>query len=65
MINSQDVVRLANLYTSVPENEHQSILRDKMISELEFKLGIKQRESDAMAINGDIDDLGNDFKFKK
>jgi len=62
MINIQDTVRLANLYTSQPENEEQALRKFKMIKELELKIGIRKPDESAMAVNGDLDDLCTVFK---
>jgi hypothetical protein len=56
MINSQDAILLANLYTSQPESEEQVKRKDKLIYELEHKLGIIKPDEDAMVVNGDLDD---------
>ncbi|MCI4438036.1 MAG: hypothetical protein JHC33_14620 [Ignisphaera sp.] len=62
MINSQDAILLANLYTSQPENEEQVKRKDKLIYELELKLGIIKLDDSAMVINGDLDDVETLFK---
>ena len=54
---NQDLQRLQNLYTSQPENEEQVVLKAKLISELEYKLGIRIKETTALVVNGDLDDI--------
>jgi len=65
MINSQDAIRLANLYTSQPMNEEQAKRKDKLIYELELKLGIIKLDDSTMAVNGDLDDVATVFKGKR
>ena len=52
-----DRERLVLLYTSIPETSEQSIRRDMLIKDLEIKLGIRQQDNEALAVNGDLDDL--------
>lgn len=52
-----DRARLALLYSSMPENKEQHLRREVLIKALEIKLGIREQESDAMVVNGDISDL--------
>lgn len=54
---NQDLQRLQNLYTSQPENEEQTLLKAQLIEELEYKLGIRIKESSALVVNGDLDDV--------
>ena len=54
---NHDLTRLQNLYTSQPENQEQALLKAKLIEELEYKLGIRQRETSALVEHGSLDDL--------
>ena len=48
--------KLNNLYLSQPENKAQYELREKMIAEIETRLGIRQPEHSAMVEFCEIDD---------
>jgi hypothetical protein len=65
MINTQDAIRLANLYTSQPMDEEQAIRKDKLISELELKLGIRKPDDSVLVEHGDTSDMGTMFKGKR
>ena len=54
---NNDQQRLQNLYTSQPENQEQVVLKAKLIEELEYKLGVRIKESSALVVNGDLDDV--------
>jgi|688.fasta_scaffold1351679_2 hypothetical protein len=51
-----DKTRLELLYTSVPCDDEQKAKKERLINELERKLGIIKPNEDAMVVNGDLDD---------
>ena len=59
-----DRARLALLYSSMPENNEQHLRREELIKALELRLGIREQDSDAMVVNGDLDDASEGFKAK-
>ena len=65
MINAQDAIRLANLYTSQPMDEEQAIRKDKLISELELRLGIRKPDDSVLVEHGDTSDMVTMFKGKR
>ena len=51
-----DKTRLELLYSAIPCDDEQKAKRERLINELERKLGIIKPNEDAMVVNGDIDD---------
>lgn len=49
--------RLIALYTSIPESSEQSVRRDRLIHELEVKLGIREPDVSALVEHGDLSDV--------
>jgi hypothetical protein len=46
-------------------DEEQAIRKDKLISELELKLGIRKPDDSVLVEHGDTSDMGTMFKGKR